>query len=130
MVAPKPWLKVWEKDPLFESNTETMPFISTTIQGHLATRAVLTNDMKLLKDCLEDVKNISCLEIERSLVNTTTATDYAMLTGNIKALEILAQDLKDPKYEVCLFTLFACFILKSRFISDKSTSTTKHVENF
>ena len=62
----RPDIKVWKDDPLFQTN-EDVPFVSSLSHSHLITRAVMMNDMKLLKKCIDDRKVISRINPRRSL---------------------------------------------------------------
>lgn len=65
-------ISVWDKDPLFEELDQEVPFVSTSANSHLVTRAVLNNDLGLLKKSLEDRKTICSISKPRSIaVNTT-----------------------------------------------------------
>ena len=57
-------IKVWTKDPLFETN-EDIPFVSSLGHSKLAIRAVLTNDMKLLEECKKNTKQVHSIHVER-----------------------------------------------------------------
>ena len=62
----RPEIKVWMDDPLFQSN-EDVPYVSSLSHSHLITRAVMMNDMKSLKKCIDDRKMISRINPRRSL---------------------------------------------------------------
>ena len=64
----RPNIKIWYKDPLFETK-ESMPYISSSVQSHLISRAVLTKDMNLLKKSINDRKQISNVNPRRSLAS-------------------------------------------------------------
>ena len=57
-------LKVWPKDPLFEMK-EKVPFVSSLAHSKLAIRAVLTNNISLLKECRKNAKQVHSLNIKR-----------------------------------------------------------------
>ena len=67
----RPHIQVLEKDPLFEGN-EALPFISSSANSHLITRAVLNYDNAQLKKMLDDRKIICDVNKPRSLATTTT----------------------------------------------------------
>ena len=67
----RPDVQVLEKDPLFEGNEE-MPFISTSANSHLVSRAVLNHDHAYLKKTLGDRKSICDVNKQRSVAIKTT----------------------------------------------------------
>ena len=90
---------VLEKDPLFESDDE-VPFVSSIAHSKLAIRAVLLNDMKMLKTVVNDVKQVHNPNVVRSLGNSMTATDYALKMENLTALKSLTEIKSKEKKRV------------------------------
>ena len=68
---------------------ENVPFVSSLAHGKLAIRAVLTNDMKLLEQCNQNLKEINSLFVKRSLGNEMTALRYALKNQNLAAIKVL-----------------------------------------
>ena len=97
----KPNIKVCvlEKDPLFESDDE-VPFVSSIAHSKLAIRAVLLNDMKMLKKVVNDVRQVHNPNVVRSLGNSMTATDYALKMENLTALKSLTEMKSKEKKRV------------------------------
>ncbi|XP_013405621.1 tankyrase-like protein isoform X2 [Lingula anatina] len=93
-LKPNPAIKVWEKDPLFETK-ENVPFVSSTAHSKLVIRAVLMNDMKLLQQLVDDRKQVHSVSCPRSLEVPWSAVHYAILKGNQKALKILGNELHE-----------------------------------
>ncbi len=60
---PRPELVQWDRDPLFESKAEEVPFVSTVAHGKLLFRAVATRDLTLLKKCIADKKQVIVLAV-------------------------------------------------------------------
>ena len=87
-LKPNPNITVWTKDPLFEMK-ENVPFVSSLAHSKLAIRAVLTNDMKLLEQCNQNLKEINSLFAKRSLGNEMTALRYALKNQNLAAIKVL-----------------------------------------
>lgn len=94
-LKPRENIKVWNKDPLFESPVE-VPFVSTSAHSHLVTRAVLLNDMALLKKCISDHKNVHSLTQRRSMALPLNAYHYALLKGNVQAAKIIRNEVSPP----------------------------------
>ncbi|GAB1609603.1 poly [ADP-ribose] polymerase tankyrase-like isoform X2 [Argonauta hians] len=84
-MTPNTDIEVLEKDPFFETN-ETVPFISSHANGKLAIRAVLLNDMALLKSLKYG------LDYVRSPENRLTALHYAIQRQNRGFVGYLAED--------------------------------------
>ena len=82
-LKPRPSVVVMDKDPLFE-DYEEMPFISTSVQSQLITRAIHLNDLKLLEKSLNDRKTICEVNPRRSLALSETPLDVAFAKGNVK----------------------------------------------
>ena len=82
-LKPRIGIKIWDKDPLFESHEE-VPFVSTASHSHLITRAILTNDMAALKKHLEDRKQIANCNKKRSLCVPLGPMHYCLLMKNMK----------------------------------------------
>lgn len=89
-LKPNPNVKVWDKDPLFESR-EDVPFVSTSAHSKLVIRAILLRDHALLKACVEDTEQIHSLNMKRSLQNDATALTYALKMNDIHAVKTLIQ---------------------------------------
>ena len=83
-------ITVWRLDPLYESKEE-IPFISSIANSRLAIRAVLTNDIKMLKTIVEDVTNVHNPLVKQSLGNSMTALDYSLKKLNTSAISILTE---------------------------------------
>ena len=83
-------ITVWRLDPLYESKEE-IPFISSIANSRLAIRAVLTNDIKMLKSIVEDVTNVHNPLVKQSLGNSMTALDYSLKKLNTSAISILTE---------------------------------------
>ena len=81
-LTPRPEVKVSSKDPLFES-TEELPYISSSVNSHLVSRAVNLNDLTMLKKWLADSK-ICDVNPRRSLATSETPMDAALTRGNLK----------------------------------------------
>lgn len=84
-LKPNPNIVVLDKEPFFETN-EAVPFISAQVNGKLAIRAVLLNDMTLLKSLTHG------LDYLRSPNNKLTALHYAIQRQNRGAVIYLAED--------------------------------------
>lgn len=90
-LQPKPELTCYEKDPTFESKLE-LPFISTLSHSRLVLRAVILNDMKLLKKLTTDEpEKIYTVCMSRSFSNTETAMHYIFKSENREAFKLLRQ---------------------------------------
>ena len=92
-------INVSVKDPLFESDDE-VPFVSSIAHSKLAIRAVLLNDMKMLKTVVNDVKQVHNPNVARSLGNPMTATDYALKMQSSSAVRILTETKSKEKKRV------------------------------
>ncbi|XP_029642629.1 poly [ADP-ribose] polymerase tankyrase isoform X2 [Octopus sinensis] len=84
-LKPNPNIEVLEKEPFFETN-EPVPFISPHVNGKLAIRAVLLNDMTLLKSLKYG------LDYVRSPKNELTALHYAIQRQYRGFVGYLAED--------------------------------------
>lgn len=84
-----------------------VPFISSVVQGKLAIRAVLINDVELLKSLIDDVDRVCSVHVKRGLHNDLTAIHYAVKNDKIEILKILLEDLKTPKKDRCPFPTVA-----------------------
>ena len=91
-LKPRIGIKIWDKDPLFESHEE-VPFVSTASHSHLITRAILTNDMAALKKHLEDRKQIANCNKRRSLCVPLGPMHYCLLMKNMKVSCVQFPDL-------------------------------------
>ena len=89
-------IRVWEMDPLFESKDE-VPFVSSITHSRLAIRAVILNDMKMLKTVVNDVNQVHNPNVKRSLGNPMTAIDYALKMENATAIKILTEIKSDKQ---------------------------------
>ena len=83
-------ITVWRLDPLYESKEE-IPFISSIANSRLAIRAVLTNDIKMLKTVVEDITNVHNPLVKQSLGNPMTALDHSLKMQNTAAISILTE---------------------------------------
>ena len=92
-LIPKTGIAVWESDPLFETKVE-VPFVSSISHSKLAIRAVLMNNMKMLKTVVNDTKKVHNPNVKRSLGNSMSAMDYALKFENMEAVEILSDKKK------------------------------------
>ncbi|XP_052272329.1 poly [ADP-ribose] polymerase tankyrase-like isoform X2 [Dreissena polymorpha] len=90
-LKPNPKIKVLEKEPFLETR-ENVEFVSKKVQGKLAIRAVLLNDMKLLKSLLTDGEKVYNLDGFRSVDVKKNALHYAIEKNNKEAIKILAED--------------------------------------
>ncbi len=95
-LSPRPEIKVLKQDPLFETKTE-FPFVSTSANSHLVTRAVLLGDNKLLKKCLNDRKTICNVVPCRSLAQRTTPVDFALIKGHANAAKLIISETKSTQ---------------------------------
>ena len=64
MLRYNPDVEVLNEEPLFEGDEE-VPFVSSLAHSKLAIRAVLTDNMKLLKDCKSNIKQVHSIHIKR-----------------------------------------------------------------
>ena len=64
MLRYNPDVEVLNEEPLFEGDEE-VPFVSSLAHSKLAVRAVLTDNMKLLKDCKSNIKQVHSIHIKR-----------------------------------------------------------------
>ena len=86
----RPDIKVWKDDPLFQTN-EDVPFVSSLSHSHMITRAVMMNDMKLLKKCIDDRKVISRINPRRSLA-VPLGNNFKYILSNKYALKLFFTD--------------------------------------
>ncbi|XP_006818908.1 poly [ADP-ribose] polymerase tankyrase-like [Saccoglossus kowalevskii] len=97
-LKPNNAIEIVSKDPAFEVRNECdMPEISPLFKCKKAIRAVLTNDMKLLKDLIDDPKNVAGVFVNRSVDLEYDALTYAISQNNQQAVKLLAADIKEPK---------------------------------
>ncbi len=87
---PKPDLTQWELDPLFEDNTEEVPFVSTSAEARLMFRAIYNRDKTLLKKQIDDKKKIFSLNFEKSMADDVSPIGYAVREGWMDAVKMLA----------------------------------------
>ncbi|XP_038075117.1 poly [ADP-ribose] polymerase tankyrase-like [Patiria miniata] len=86
-------IKVVQKDPMFEVKNESeIPEVSKFVQCKRSIRAVLTNDMSLLKKLIEN-KNVPSVFHKRSVSDERTALAYAVRTENHAALRLLLPEI-------------------------------------
>ncbi|XP_064602038.1 poly [ADP-ribose] polymerase tankyrase-like isoform X2 [Liolophura sinensis] len=97
-LQPDPRIRVLDKEPFFETK-EKLPFISKQVEGKLAIRAVLVNDMVLLKSLKDDHNKVYTLDCPRSVANPNTALHYALERENKEALQLLVHDYFSPNNE-------------------------------
>ncbi|XP_052767208.1 poly [ADP-ribose] polymerase tankyrase-like isoform X2 [Mya arenaria] len=90
-LKPNTKIKVLEKEPFFETK-EKVEFMSKFVQGKLAIRAVLLNDMKLLQSLMEDHVNVYDLSDFRSVDIKRNALHYAIEQKNKEAIRLLVKD--------------------------------------
>lgn len=85
---------LFNDDPFFEKVYEgsPLPYISPSVQSKLAFRAIFLDDMRALKDLIDDVDKVPSVHIGRSLYVTYTPAQYALQLGNRKAMEMLLDD--------------------------------------
>ena len=99
-LEPRPEVKVWTKDPLFESKEEEVIFVSPSAHSHLITRAVLMNDMASLKKYIKDKKNVSSISQRRSIKTALSPMHYAIKMNNLKAIQLLKKEMKAKQKRV------------------------------
>ncbi|XP_052057851.1 poly [ADP-ribose] polymerase tankyrase-like isoform X2 [Mytilus californianus] len=87
-------IKVIEKDPLFETK-DHVPFISKMSHTKLVFRAVLQNDMELLKQLLEDDQHIYNVQIPKSIADERSPFQMAIENNNIEMMTLLNKDITD-----------------------------------
>eukprot|EP00795_Rhopilema_esculentum_P008747 gene8747-14770_t len=90
-LMPNQDIKIVEKDPLFEEKND-LP-IANVKRG---VRAVLLNDMQMLKEAIDDVENVYTVFWDRSADIHLGPLHYALLTENKMAVDLLRND-KQPK---------------------------------
>ncbi|XP_064600796.1 poly [ADP-ribose] polymerase tankyrase-like [Liolophura sinensis] len=95
---PNPAIKVLDKDPFFETK-DKVPFVSKFVHGKLIIRAVLLNDMKMLKKLSQDKDKIYNLNSTRAPAIPLTAMEYAILKNNSDAIKTLRNIEYDPSYQ-------------------------------
>lgn len=86
-------IKVIEKDPLFETK-DHVPFISKMAHTKLVFRAVLQNDVELLKQLLEDDQHVHDVKIPKSVSDERSPLQIALENNNVEMVEILLKDIK------------------------------------
>ncbi len=85
----KPDLEEWVKDPFFEGNDE-VPFVSSWAHSKLLFRAINNRSAALLKKLIADKKQVYSLEAMKSLQEDLTPMQYAVKTGWMEGVRILA----------------------------------------
>ena len=89
-------IEVWDQDPLFETR-ENVPFISSLAHSRLVHRAVILKDDKMLREVINNTKQVHSLNMVRCLGNRMSPLDYALKTGNMSAINILQDTKNHPK---------------------------------
>ena len=85
-------IKVIEKDPLFETK-DHVPFISKMSHTKLIFRAVMQNDLDMLKKLLEDEQHIHDVQIPKSISDERSPLHVAIENNNIEMMNILIDDI-------------------------------------
>ncbi|XP_033624396.1 poly [ADP-ribose] polymerase tankyrase-like [Asterias rubens] len=93
----RPDIEVVQKDPMFElKNENEMPEVSKFVLCKRTIRAVLTNDMTLLKK-LVDNKEVPNVMLNRSNDVKLSALDYAVRLENQAAMKLLLPEVSSNK---------------------------------
>ncbi|XP_038075210.1 poly [ADP-ribose] polymerase tankyrase-like [Patiria miniata] len=96
-LTPNTNIEVMAKDPMFEVKNESeIPEVSKFVQCKRSIRAVLTNDMSLLKK-LVDNKDIASVLVQRSASVPLSALHYAVRVDNQAALKLLIPEIDSTK---------------------------------
>ncbi|XP_022105519.1 tankyrase-like protein [Acanthaster planci] len=96
-LTPNNDIEVVPKDPMFEvKNENEIPEVSKFVQCKRSIRAVLTNDMSLLKKLIED-KDVPSVLGPRSASIQLTALDYAARMDNQAALKLLIPEINSTQ---------------------------------
>ncbi|XP_041468095.1 poly [ADP-ribose] polymerase tankyrase-like isoform X1 [Lytechinus variegatus] len=94
-LVPNNKIELVSKDPMFEvKNENSMPEVSKVVQCKRAIRAVLTNDMPLLKQLLTDTKRVPSVFLQRSVAVPETALGYAIKSNSQPFIRAFLNELK------------------------------------
>ncbi len=91
-LKPNEAIRVWDRDPLFESLDEEVPFVSSVAHSKLAIRAVLCDDVGLLKRCFADRGRMHDIDVSRSMQTELSALDYAFKKGDLKMARLILKE--------------------------------------
>ncbi|XP_067142710.1 poly [ADP-ribose] polymerase tankyrase-like isoform X2 [Centruroides vittatus] len=87
-LTPNPKVKIFEKDPTFQSNLP-IPFISTLAHSKLLIRAIIMKDFNLFKSLLENTEEVCSLSVPRSVDVPYTALTYAIINDDLRVIKAL-----------------------------------------
>ncbi|XP_071963816.1 poly [ADP-ribose] polymerase tankyrase-like [Antedon mediterranea] len=94
LLTPNTKIEVVMKDPCFEIKAENeMPEVSHVVYAKRAIRAVLTNDMALLRRLIDETKKVSTLFLARSVNVEDDAMSYAIMNNNHAAIKLLGKEI-------------------------------------
>lgn len=97
-LKPNPKIKILEKEPFFETK-EKVEFVSKSVHGKLAIRAVLLNDKKLLQSLIEDKDRVYKLDEMRSVDVQKNALHYALEKDDHEMIKTLVNDFFNAENE-------------------------------
>ncbi|XP_048584119.1 poly [ADP-ribose] polymerase tankyrase isoform X2 [Nematostella vectensis] len=92
VLIPNPQIKLLDQDPTFESREDL-----SLMPCKLPIRAVLLNDVNMLKQAIDNVDEVHSVNWPRSANVNRYAIHYAFLNGNKDAIKLLLHDIEKPK---------------------------------
>ncbi|XP_033124640.1 uncharacterized protein LOC117122965, partial [Anneissia japonica] len=102
LLTPNTKIEIVMKDPCFEIKAENeMPEVSKAAYAKRAIRAVLTNDMVLLRKLINDKKKVASVFLDRSVDVKDDAMSYAIMNNNQAAIKLLGTELEANQRDRC-----------------------------
>ncbi|XP_033125958.1 poly [ADP-ribose] polymerase tankyrase-like [Anneissia japonica] len=102
LLTPNTKIEIVMKDPCFEIKAENeMPEVSKAAYAKRAIRAVLTNDMVLLRKLINDKKKVASVFLDRSVDVKDDAMSYAIMNNNQAAIKLLGTELEANQGDRC-----------------------------